>query len=91
MSLGDSGEAEESVGRRQHFYVSVGEGVCRPQLDERLEGQKMRRLSTTSALELDVDRVHVGVDREFSVLSGSETTRGVAAPLIMRLKVTIYY
>merc|ERR1719233_2869595 len=62
MPFSDSGEAEESVVRRQHVQVSVGEGVFRPQLDERLEGQKMRGLSTASTLELDVDRVHVGVD-----------------------------
>ena len=84
MPLGDSGEAKESVVRRQHVQVSVGEGVFRPQLDEGLEGQEMRGLSTASALEFDVDRVHVGVDGEVGVLSGSEATGCVAAPLIKR-------
>ena len=82
MSLSASDEGQKSgVIRSQMLQISVGEGVARPKGGDGLEGVQVRSVVTTSLLELDVDGRDVRVDGVLGLLSGSESTGGVAVPL----------
>ena len=81
MAVGDTRETEKAVGGRIDFLRAVGEGVGLSKAGERLESQQMRSVVTFGQLKLDVDSADVGVDGEFGLLGGGETTHRVAVPL----------